>query len=341
MLPRFVKALSPIFVFILVHSFSVGAASVSSVSFSNSNRLLSTTVVISQVFSGGGGASGAWNRDYVELHNISLLPQSLDGFALQYGSATGNFGSAPTLIFAFPNGIVLPAGGYYLIQTGTTAGINVNPTTPDQTTTNIAMAAASGKLALTNSSLALSCGATANPCPLPDSRIIDLVSWGVSNNGEGGTTVNNGVALIATQSSARLYSGCTERDNNNLDFGLNNHLGSPPANTFRNSATPVFICGVTAAGVSVSGRITDASGYGIRNVRVSIVGSELTQPRTAITNAFGYYSIDDLEVGSSYVISVAAKGRSFVDPTRIISLTDVATNIDFVTSTEPFRPFTK
>jgi len=97
----------------------------------------------------------------------------------------------------------------------------------------------------------------------------------------------------------------------------------------------------SAAGVSVSGRVTDANGNGIYRVQVTIVGAELSRPSSAITNAFGYYTIDDLEVGSTYVVSVAAKGRSFADPTRIISLTDVATNVDFVAITEPFRSLRK
>lgn len=192
------------------------------------------------------------------------------------------------------------------------------------------MAAAGGKIALTNIAVALACGATANPCALPDGRIVDLVAWGTSNNAEGGTSVNNGAALTATQSSTRYYSGCTERDTNNFDLGLNNHTGSPPANTFRNSATPVFICGVSAAGVTVGGRISDVNGRGLGRVVVTLAGGELTQPRRMMTSPFGYYLFDDLTVGNTYVVTVGSKQYTFTPNTRVISLTDAVTDVDFV-----------
>jgi hypothetical protein len=80
------------------------------------------------------------------------------------------------------------------------------------------MAAAGGKVALTTTATPLDCGATATPCTLPDPRIIDLVSYGTSNNAEGGVTVNNGTALTNTQGSVRNGNGCTDTDNNNNDF---------------------------------------------------------------------------------------------------------------------------
>ena len=56
----------------------------------------STTVVISQVYGGGGSASGVHNADYVELHNISVVDQDITGFKLFYGSADGNLASTTT-----------------------------------------------------------------------------------------------------------------------------------------------------------------------------------------------------------------------------------------------------
>ncbi|HRF19670.1 MAG TPA: lamin tail domain-containing protein, partial [Chitinophagaceae bacterium] len=122
----------------------------------------STTVVISQVYPGGGSSSPTvtYKNDYVELHNISSVVQDISGFSLQYGSATGNFGSSGTQIFAIPAGTTIPAGGYLLIQLGTagTGGANL-PVTPDLSSTNLSMGAASGKVALVNNSTPLGCGA--------------------------------------------------------------------------------------------------------------------------------------------------------------------------------------
>jgi hypothetical protein len=76
----------------------------------NSSPDVSTTIVISQVYSGGGsGTAGVtYKNDYVELLNVSSSPQSLNGLALQYGSATGNFGGSATQIFALPNFTLSP-----------------------------------------------------------------------------------------------------------------------------------------------------------------------------------------------------------------------------------------
>jgi hypothetical protein len=186
----------------------------------NSSPDVSTTIVISQVYSGGGsGTAGVtYKNDYVELLNVSSSSQSLNGLALQYGSATGNFGGSATQIFALPN-FTLQPGQRYLVQLGVagTAGADL-PVTPDAVSTNLSMAAAGGKVALTTTATPLDCGATATPCTLPDPRIIDLVSYGTSNNAEGGVTVNNGTALNNTQGSVRNGNGCTDTDNNNNDF---------------------------------------------------------------------------------------------------------------------------
>ena len=131
---------------------------------------VSTTIVISQLYGGGGSntAGPTYKSDYIELFNLSAAPASLNGLALQYGSATGQFGSAAANIFALPD-VTLQPGQHFLIQAGTvgTAGLDL-PVTPDATTTGLSMAAAGGKVALTNTTTALACGATATPCTLPD-----------------------------------------------------------------------------------------------------------------------------------------------------------------------------
>ena len=199
----------------------------------------SSTIVISQVYGGGGANSGTptYKADYVELHNVSTAAQSLDGISIQYGSSSGNFGGSATQIYAFTAGTSIPAGGYLLVQCGTvgTAGADF-PVTADLTTTNLSLSAGSGKVALVNGATGLGCGATATPCTLPATGIIDLVSYGASNNGEGNTTVNNGTALVNTQGAVRKTNGCTDTDNNNSDFDV---VTAPVP---RKSTSPVALC---------------------------------------------------------------------------------------------------
>ena len=250
---------------------------ISLVSFSQS-----TTVVISQAYGGGGGTTGTYLYDYIELHNVSGVTQSLTGFSLQYGSGTGNFGSVATNVYAFPVGTSIPAGGYFLIQLSNagTAGIPL-PVTPDLVTTNLTMSGTSGKVALATQATALGCGATATTCTLPAANIIDLVSYGASNNAEGGTTVNNGVALTSTQGAVRKLNGCQDTDNNNNDFNV---VTAPIP---RNSASAAVNCVAVAPSLTVTGTLTNFGNVFIGSTSASqsylLSGSNLTGAPGVIT----------------------------------------------------------
>ncbi len=87
-----------------------------------------------------------------------------------------------------------------------------------------------------------------------------------------------------------------------------------------------------AVNAGISGRITTASGRGIRNVSVQISGGNLSEPKFARTNAFGYYRFQNLQVGQNYVVGVAAKRYSFANSTRVITLNEDLTGEDFVSN---------
>ncbi|HVN76813.1 MAG TPA: lamin tail domain-containing protein [Thermoanaerobaculaceae bacterium] len=209
----------------------------------------SPNIVISQVYGGGGATTGspAYINDYVELFNRGASAQALTGWSLQYGSAAGNFGSSAGNIYAFVAGTTIQPGHYLLVQLGAAGTLGAAVPSPDFTTTNLSMSAASGKVALANITSGLACGATATPCSLPDSRIVDSVSYGASNNGEGGTTVNNGAALDNTKGGVRKGAGCTDTDNNNLDFDVVAGASLVP----RNSSSPSNVCPVTTSPTGV------------------------------------------------------------------------------------------
>ena len=210
-------------------------------------QVVSTTLVISQAYGGGGGTTGTYMFDYVELKNISGTPQSTAGLSLMYGSATGQFGSSATNIFALPTTTINP-GQYYLVQLSTAGtGGTAFPVTPDATTTGLSMSGTSGKIALVTSSFAgNTCGATATPCNAAQlAAIVDWVAYGAAGNGtagngEGGTSVNNGAALTSTQGSVRKNGGCTDTDNNNADFDIL----SPPIP--RNTSSTATSCSAPA-----------------------------------------------------------------------------------------------
>jgi len=240
----------------------------------------STTIVISQLYGGGGGSTGTYLHDYVELHNVSGTTQSLTGMSLQYGSATGNFGSTATNIYAFPAGTSIPAGGFLLVQLSAAGSAGAPlPVTPDLITTNLTMSGASGKVALANQTASLGCGTT--PCTLPSATIIDLVAYGTANNAEGGAAANGGVALTSTQGLVRKLNGCQDTDNNNSDFT------TVTAPTPRNSSSTPVNCGVVPASLTVTGTLNNfgsvAIGSSSASQSYSLSGSNLTGAPGTIT----------------------------------------------------------
>lgn len=197
----------------------------------------SPDIVISQVYAGGGATGGTptYVADYVELFNTSASVVSLSGLSLQYGSATGQFGSSAGNIFALP-AVNLNPGQYYLVQLGTVTGFGspISPS-PDITTTNLSMGGSNGKVALANQTTTLGCGATATPCTLPNALIRDLVSYGTANNAEGGIAVG---ALTTVTGAIRNLNGCQDTDVNGSNFTI---VTAPVP---RNSASPLNPCSV-------------------------------------------------------------------------------------------------
>jgi len=85
-----------------------------------------------------------------------------------------------------------------------------------------------------------------------------------------------------------------------------------------------------AADATIGGRVMTPNGRGIRNVFVTLQGGDLVEPMRAITNGFGYYSFEGLEAGQTYILTVDTKRHAFNTPSRVISLNDSISDIDFV-----------
>src|SRR5438552_1969943 len=208
------------------------------VPFSRTAEALSTSVVISQVYGGGGNSGAQFTNDFIELFNRGGASIDLSGWSVQYTSATGpgNFGSAANLITPL-TGTIAP-GQYVLIQeaAGTTP-VAALPA-PDVTdATPINMGAAGGKVVLVNTTSPLGCNGGSTPCSAAAvATIVDLIGYDGANFFEGATAPT----LSNTTAAFRKNAGCTESDNNSTDFEA---LTPAP----RNSASPVHFCNVDNA----------------------------------------------------------------------------------------------
>src|SRR5437867_1002765 len=79
---------------------------------------VSPTIVISQVYGGGGNVGAPFTNDYIEIFNRSSNLVDVSGWSLQYTSATGtgNFGSASNLITPLSAAGLIAPGQYVLVQ---------------------------------------------------------------------------------------------------------------------------------------------------------------------------------------------------------------------------------
>ena len=110
---------------------------------------------------------------------------------------------------------------------------------------------------------------------------------------------------------------------------INTEVGDSNGNTLTVDKVPgaVTILGPTAAMVSVSGRVTTPNGAGLRNARVTLTDVD-GNVRTATTSSFGFYQFDEVESGSTYIMSVSS--RSYRFGSRSVSVTDNVTDMDFI-----------
>jgi predicted extracellular nuclease len=188
---------------------------------------VSPNVVISQVYGGGGNTGAQYQNDFIELYNRGAAAQSLNGWSVQYTSATGtgNFGSSTNLLTELPN-VSLQPGQHFLVReaAGTScAGLPCGSSlpTPDAIDASpIAMSGSAGKVVLVDQATGLGCNGGSTPCSATQlGHIIDLVGYGT---GASGANFYEGAAPAPTLSNStaafRANDGATDTDNNGADF---------------------------------------------------------------------------------------------------------------------------
>ncbi|MEV7969852.1 ExeM/NucH family extracellular endonuclease [Sphaerisporangium sp. NPDC088356] len=187
------------------------------------------TVVISQVYGGGGNSGAPLTNDFVELFNRSGSDVSLSGWSLQYTSATGTGNFATNKVDL--SGSLAP-GQYHLVQLA--AGTTPSGALPaPDTTGGLNLSGTAGKVALVHSADGLACNGGSTVCTADQLALIaDLVGYGTANFSEGAPAP----ALTNATAALRGGNGCDDTDVNAADFTT----GAPAP---RNSATTPAPCG--------------------------------------------------------------------------------------------------
>ena len=194
----------------------------------------SGSMVIAEVYAAGGNSGATYANDYAELFNRGTSPVAIDGWTLQYASASSTSWQSTSL-----SGTI-PAGGHYLVQLAS-GGVNGAALPAADATGTSNLATTGGKVALVHDATALTCGASAGSCSTA-SNLEDLVGYGSAADYEGSGAAPAG---SATKATARTDS-CTDTDNNAADFAA---ATADP----QNSSTAASACSVTPPSGGTSG----------------------------------------------------------------------------------------
>ncbi|MFF2346614.1 ExeM/NucH family extracellular endonuclease [Pseudarthrobacter sp. NPDC058119] len=184
-------------------------------------------VVINEAYLSGGSSGAAFKNKFVELYNTSDAPVSLDGWSVQYRSATGT--GAPSGVAPLSGSI--PARGYYLVQ-GSSNGTNgadlpkpdlATTLNPSGTTGTIVLAKQPAAVALSTGSVVESAG------------VADLLGYGTSNTFE-----TQAAAAPAGNTDVKSLNRAAGADSNNnaADFTLSTTITPTASGSTAPDPTP-------------------------------------------------------------------------------------------------------
>ena len=87
----------------------------------------------------------------------------------------------------------------------------------------------------------------------------------------------------------------------------------------------------TAGNATVAGRVVDIRGAGVRGVSLSLFNAMTGEMKYALTNSFGFYSFNELEVSEFYVLTAHGSKRYLIaNNERSFTLNDDLVNVDFL-----------
>lgn len=269
----------------------------------------SAQVVISQVYGGGGNTGATYTHDFMEIFNAGSTPQSLNGWALQYASASGTSWTVTNL-----TNVTLQPGQYYLVQQAAGTGGTTALPTPDATGSQ-AMQGSNVKVALTNTITALS-----GACPT-GGAVVDFVGTGSAN------CTNPAAAMSNTTAAIRNGGGCNNTGNNANDFSI----ATP---TPRNTATATAQC--AGSGIPAISMANIALDEGDTGLTAFVFTVQLSEDAPAGGVSFDYATQDGTALaGTDY--QAAAGSETILEGADSLTITvNVIANED----TQADRQFT-
>ncbi len=172
-----------------------------------------------------------------------------------------------------------------------------------------------------------------------------VISPAAQTPGIAGTSGGNSANLLATTpehvvtfSSDFLLFGLTLQRNLSISFSsvspsltlgsgdFLQNFAAAATGTFASSPPPTPYV-VSSAGVSVGGRVASKGGFGIGNATVTITDESGTV-RTATTNNFGFFRIEDIPAGQSVIVEVRSRRHAFSP--RVLNIEESISDLEIV-----------
>ncbi|QQD75984.1 ExeM/NucH family extracellular endonuclease [Curtobacterium sp. YC1] len=175
-----------------------------------------TDLVIQEAYLKAGSTGAFYDQKFVEIGNPTDAPVSLDGWSLQYRSATGTGTFAASALEG-----TVPAKGTFLVSMAGNGGANAVgadlPTADD--TASLNPSGTTGTLVLSDATAPLALAA--GPVATGTEGVVDLLGYGASNTSEGAVrTVEGGNAVP----NGLVRQGTTDTDDNAADFSVTTTL---------------------------------------------------------------------------------------------------------------------
>jgi hypothetical protein len=253
---------------------------------------------------------GTDTLEFVELYDGGIGNVPLDGYVVVFYNGSDDLSYA-----AFDlDGVATSASGFFTLGNSAVPGVDLT--------------FANGRLQNGPDAVALFAANASdfpNGTPLTTANLIDAITY---NNG---TSIDTGLLALLNPGQLQVNENSAGTGTTVSMQRIPNGLGGE-----RNTNTYLVLLPTpdgpnlspTAAAVSLSGRVTDGFGTGIRGAIVTLEGSGLSEPRVAATSSFGYYSFDGISTGT-YMVTVSSKRYTFAAPSRMVTISDNVTDFDF------------